>query len=191
MWFITESVDIMKKLSFIVVILLAAGSAFGQAKFPGVSAVQAKQLRTIKRSLAFPLPTWVPAGFKMIEIESKLGRKVPVYERVFNVWYVRQLSNGAIQQFGIIAGFDGIGDLMYEPLKDLRTPLGTITMVYEPKDEDNGGKRIKNFSMTEWFEVGKTAFRYDGGFEGEVSTSKRRMISIADTEKILRSLRRY
>lgn len=181
----------MKKLPFIAVIIVAACAAFGQTTFPGVSASQAKQLRTIKRSLAFPLPTWVPAGFKLIEIESKLGRTIPVYDRVFNVWYARTLSNGSIQQFGIVAGFDGIGDLMYEPLKVLRTPLGRITMVYEPKDEDNGGKKIKNFSMTEWFEVGETAFHYDGGFEGAGGSKKRRMISIADTEKILRSLRRY
>lgn len=166
----------------------AAGKA-AAGRFPGVTAKQLQQLSTAKRTTPLVLPTWLPAGFKMSKIEMKLDRRVPIYDRFLKVTYERTLANGATQHFALEAGFDGLGGLPYDATKSLKTQVGIIDLMYEPKDED--GKPIKNYAITEWFNVGKTAFHYLEDYEGEPDQPGRRMLSMADTEKILRSLRRY
>lgn len=119
-----------------------------------------------------------------------LGSEVPIEDRQLIIVYSRQLANGKLQRFSIEAGFDGLGDLMYESSKRLRTPIGNVYLVYQPKDED--GKKMMDFAMTEWFDVGRIAYHYVGMYGTEEDGGdKLAMISLSDTEKILRSLRRY
>ena len=169
---------------------LAVFARSANAQFPGISPAVKRQLATAKRSTPIALPTWVPAGFKAERVHMVLGAKVPIEDRQLIIVYSRQVANGKLQRFAIEAGFDGLGDLMYESSKRLRTPIGTVYLVYQPKDED--GKKQMDFAMTEWFDVGRTAFHYVGvwGTEEE-GGDKLTMISLADTERILRSLKRY
>ena len=190
----------MKRLFlFAVVVLSFAGAASAQVaeaggraptvQFPGITQKQFQQLRTAKQSTPIVLPTWLPAGFKLAKIEMKLGRRVQIYDRSLKLTYERELSSGVTQRFALEAGFDGLGGLPYDATKSLKTQIGTIDLMYEPNDED--GNKIKNYAITEWFSVGKTAFHYMETYEGEPEQPGRRMLSMADTEKILRSLRRY
>ena len=138
--------------------------------YPGVSAEQAKQLQTAKKSLAFPLPAWVPSGFKIEKIDMKLGARVPLEERSFVVIYSRP-SGKKTQRFSIEAGLDGIGDLPYETTHTVRSSVGRIDIAYEPTDIEDDGKKTKNFVMTQWFEIGRTAYHYDGMYGADESGS--------------------
>ena len=169
---------------------LAVFAKSADAQFPGLSPAIKGQLATAKRSTPIALPTWVPGGFTAKRVHSVLGPKVPIEDRQLIIVYSRTLANGRLQRFAIEAGFDGLGDLMYDSSKRLRTPIGNVYLVYQPKDED--GKKMLDFAMTEWFEVGRTAFHYVGMYgTEEEGGDKLAMISLGDTEKILRSLRRY
>ena len=190
----------MKKLFlFAVVVLSFTGAASAQVaeaggrateiQFPGITQTQFQQLRAAKRSSPIVLPTWLPAGFKLARIEMKLGRSVPVYDRFLKLTYERELSSGITQRFAIEAGYDGLGGLPYDATKSLKTQIGTIDLMYEPNDED--GNKIRNYAITEWFSVGAAAFHYIETYEGEPERPGRKMLSLADTEKILRSLRRF
>jgi hypothetical protein len=180
----------MKRIFLTLIVIVAAvATASAQTNFPGVTPEARKQLKTAKRSLGFALPTWVPAGFTISRVQTKLGRGVKVEEKEFVVVYSRQVANGKMQRFAFEAGFDGLGDLMYESSKRLRTPVGTVYLVYQPKDED--GKKLLDFAMTEWFNVGSTAFHYIGTYGEEEGSKSLSMLSLADTEKILKSLKRY
>lgn len=189
----------MKKLfllAIVIISLTAAASAqvaeaAGKAaavQFPGVTPRQLQQLRSAKQSTPVVLPTWLPAGFKLAKIEMKLDRRVPIYDRYLKITYERTLASGVTQHFALEAGFDGLGGLPYDSTKILKTQVGEIDLMYQPKDED--GKPIKNYAITEWFNVGKTAFHYIEDYEDEPDQPARKMLSLADTEKILRSLRR-
>jgi hypothetical protein len=166
-----------------------AGGKTATIQFPGVSPKQTQQLKTAKLTTPIVLPTWLPEGFKLSKIEMKLARNVPVYDRYLKIIYERATSSGATQRFALEAGFDGLGGLPYDATKSLKTQVGTIDLMYEPNDED--GNKIKNYAITEWFSVGKTAFHYMETYEGEPEQPGRKMLSMADTEKILRSLRRF
>ena len=183
----------MKKPLFLFVSMAAmAISVCAQSTetFPGVSAANLKQLQSAKRFTAIPLPTWIPAGFKLEKIESKLGPRVKIEERILAIVYSRALPNGKVQRFSFEAGFDGLGDLMYDTTKVIPSSLGKIYLVYEPQDPDEGKKRT-NFAMTEWFDVGKTAFHYNGMFGANENDTSNAMISLQDTDKILRSVKRF
>lgn len=168
----------------------AAGKA-ATTQFPGITSKQFQQLRTAKQSTPIVLPTWLPSGFKLAKIEMKLGRRVPIYDQFLKIIYERQLSGGITQRFYLEAGFDGLGGLPYDPTKTLKTHVGTIDLMYEPKDLDDESKKIKNYAITEWFNIGRTAFHYVETYEDEPELPGRKMLSLADTEKILRSLRRF
>jgi hypothetical protein len=189
-------------LGIFILSLAIAGSAQVTAakaqaaikKFPGVSQTQMEQMITAKQVMQIALPTWLPAGFKLEDIRSRLGRGVAIEDREFVIIYSRTLQNGRVQRFAFEAGFEGLGDLMYDGAKTLVTPLGKIYLLYEPRDPDNGGKKIKNYVMTEWYQVGRTAFHYVGYYSSQADETESdptmAMISLADTERILRSLRR-
>ena len=164
----------------------AAGKA-ASLQFPGVTPKQLQQLRSAKQSTPVVLPTWLPAGFKLARIEMKLDRRVPIYDRYLKITYEREMS-GVTQRFYLEAGFDGLGGLPYDATKSLKTQIGTIDLMYQPNDED--GNKIKNYAITEWFNIGRTAFHYVETYEDEPDQPARKMLSLADTEKILRSLRR-
>lgn len=183
--------EIMKKIIILtfVTALFAISINAQKSTFPGISVKQAKTLATVKRSMAFPLPTWVPAGFKVEEIVVDISAKTLIYERVFRVIYSRTQPDGTKQRFAIDTGFDGLGDLMYEPTKTIKTSVGDVTLIYEPKDED--GTILKDYVMTEWIPVGKYAFHYIGSYTRDENAETPAMISLEDTEKILKSLKRY
>lgn len=172
--------------------LILSCSAFAQtATFPGVSKADMTKLQAAKRVTAVALPTWLPAGFKVEKVHSKLGRGVAVYEREFLIVYSRQIADGKKQRFALEAGFDGLGDLMYDGAMAITSGVGKIHLHYEPSDPDTDGQKLKNYVMTEWFNVGKTAFHYIGFYGSEEKDDPDMvMIPLADTEKILRSLRR-
>jgi hypothetical protein len=164
-------------------------------KFPGVDAAHMEQMIAAKRVMTIALPTWVPAGFKVEEIKARIGRAVALEDREFVIVYSRTLQNGKTQRFALEAGFDGLGGLPYDVTKTLRSPVGTIDLMYEPRDYDEDGKpadKIKNYVYTEWFKVGnRTDWHYIGMYgapeEGDPGIA---MISLADTERILRSMTR-
>jgi hypothetical protein len=179
-------------LIIVAIVLSFAVPVFSQPaspRFPGISVAQHKALAAAKRSLAFPLPTWVPDGFLVEDIRLKVGPRVKTEDKEFIVVYSRRLASGKIQRFSIEAGFDGLGDLPYEDRTRVRTPVGSIWLVYDPRDDD--GQRTNDFAMTEWFKVGRHNFHYDGMYghrEGDTSLA---MITRDETVRILRSLQRY
>lgn len=162
----------------------------GMARFPGIERSDMEQLIAAKQVMSVALPKWLPTGFKLEKINSRLGRGVAIEDREFVIIYSRKLASGKTQRFALEAGFDGLGDLMYDGAKILSTPVGKIHLLYEPKDADQNGKKLKNYVMTEWFNVGKTAVHYIGWYGGEEDDPDLAMISLADTEKILRSLQK-
>lgn len=194
----------MKKLLTVTLLLLASvvaasaqqpSKAAVQAalkKFPGVSQDQMEALIAAKRVMTIALPTWVPTGFKVEAIKSRIGRAVAIEDREFIVIYSRTLQSGKDQRFALEAGFDGLGGLPYDATKTLRSPVGQIDLMYEPKDLDDEGKTLKNWVYTEWFRVGnRTDWHYIGMYgapdEGDPGIA---MISRADTERILKSMTR-
>jgi hypothetical protein len=181
----------MKKfLLALTLTLFTCAAGLAQTSFPGLTAQTKKELATTKRSVAFALPTWLPAGFTLSQVHSVVGKKVKIEDKQLILVYSRELSNGKLQRFAFEAGFDGIGDHMYEGARILRTPIGKMQLFYQPKDED--GKKIADLAITEWFEVRGTAFHYmDRYGTDEEGGDRLTMISLADTEKILRSLKRY
>ena len=184
----------MKKLlccALISAVLSAVVSAQSEKRFPGVSVAQSRQLRIAKRSIPIPLPTWLPQGFQIEKIAMKLGGRIPIEDRLFEVVYSRTLRNGKIQRFALEAGFEGLGDLPYDATSTVRSGLGRIEIAYQPPDLDGSGKKITDFAMTHWFTVGNTAFHYDGMYGAEEGDRRTAMISLADTRKILSSLQRF
>lgn len=180
-------------LAFVLSAIAAAVSAQTGSvtnRFPGLSAEQAQKLRVAKKITPIPLPTWIPAGFKVEKIDMLVGSKVALQDRVLNIIYSRKLASGKVQRFSLEAGFDGIGGLPYDVTKVVPSAVGKIDLMYEPNDLDESGK-LKNFVMTDWFNVGKTAFHYNGMYGATENDSSIAMISLADTEKILRSLQRF
>ena len=164
----------------------AAGSA---NTFPGLNPAAKQKLAAAKMALAFALPTWLPEGFKIENVHYRLGSTVPLDQKQFFVVYRRDLPGGKHQSFSLEAGFDGLGDLMYDGARTVKTPIGTVYLIYQPNDEE--GKKLTDFSMTEWYTIGKTAFHYDGMFGSYDDPDTHVMIPLADTLKILRSLKRY
>jgi len=79
----------MKKLLIVTFLLLAAASASlaqdppkavvqaALTKFPGVSTPYMEQMIAAKRVMTIALPTWVPAGFKVENINARIGLNVP------------------------------------------------------------------------------------------------------------------
>lgn len=180
---------------FIIMALFClAGSSLAAAqtavKFPGIAPFQLEILKAAKQITPIPLPSWLPPGFRVEDVKTRLGSSVAIEDRELVVIYSRKISNGKTQRFAVEAGFDGLGDLMYDKRKTIRTAIGRLYLVYQPKDED--GKLQKDFAMTEWFDVGGTAFHYIGAYGTDKAASDSlAMISLADTERILRSLRRF
>ena len=186
----------MTKTLFAIAFLAAAFAAgtlnvSAQVKPAGFSAAQFTELKTKKGTLAVPLPTWLPAGFKLDEMTIKVGRKVPLQDRNFVVTYSNTLPSGKVQSFSIEAGFDGIGDLMYDTTVSVRSGVGKVEIVYEPNDPDNDNKKIARYVMTQWFDVAGTAFHYSDVADEADDGSKTQTISLADTKKILASLKRF
>lgn len=184
----------MKKLIFCVVLCAFASviaSAQSEKRFPGVSAQQLQMLRLAKQITPLPLPTWLPDGFRVEKIDMRLGSMVEIQDRKLVIIYSRKLSSGKLQRFALEAGFEGLGDLPYDTTSTVRSALGDIDIAYQPPDLDEDGKKLDDFAMTHWFNVGKTAFHYDGMYGAQDKVKNLEMISLADTRKILQSLQRF
>jgi hypothetical protein len=101
------------------------------------------------------------------------------------------LANGQKLHFKIDAGFDGIGDLMYEGGESIKSKAGEIWLYYEPYDEDMEGRKTKQhgFIQTEWFDVKGIAFHVVFiQSENEGLNKRLPKISKADAKKILQSM---
>lgn len=190
----------MKKLIFLaafcVVLCLPAFAQVSNAKvraamakFPGIERSDMETLITAKTAVGIALPTWLPKGFTLEKIRSRIGRRVSLDDREFIIIYSRQLPNGKKQRFALEAGFDGLGGLPYDVTKTISSPVGQIDLMYEPPDPDSA-QRLRNFSMTEWFTVGRNAVHYDGMYGSADGDAAQTMLTLAETEKILRSLNR-
>lgn len=158
-------------------------------RFPGVDATFMEQCLAAKQVMSVVLPSWLPNGFKLERTKVRLGKAVAIEDREFILIYERKLENGKLQRFALEAGFDGLGGLPYDVTKVVPSGIGKIDLMYEPMETD-GSVRLKNYVMTEWFRVGKTEFHYIGMYDAEPELDTLAMISLEDTEKILRSLKR-
>ncbi len=165
------------------------------ARFPGVPKANMEEMLAAKRVMQIALPTWLPAGFELESIKSRLGRGVALEDREFIIIYTRRLEKGKFQRFALESGFDGLGGLPYDVTHQIRSAVGQIDLMYEPKDIDSDQK-LKGYVMTEWLLIGKTNFHYIGMYnpeppeDSEASDPNQIMISLADTKKILASLQR-
>lgn len=186
----------MSKLKFIsaaVIVLAAAFAASAQksSAIPaGFTAAQFAKLKKDKGKLIVPLPTWLPAGFKFDSADIDIKPSTEIWERVFRVGFVNKMTDGSTQRFIIEAGFDGLGGGIYESTHLIGSPVAPIELMYEPKDPDKEGQKLERYVMTEWFEVAGTAFHYDGMPVTELDETVH-MISLADTKKILVSLKKF
>jgi hypothetical protein len=188
----------MKKIAYFAFIIVlstttaaAQSDAAGNARFPGLSAYHLEVLNAAKQVTPIPLPTWLPAGFTAEKVTAKLGAMVPLEDKQLIIVYSKKLPGGKVQRFSLEAGFDGLGGLPYNVTKVVPSAVGKIDLMYEPNDPDDEKKKIDRFSMTEWFKVGKTDFHFDGMYGIYENDKGLTMLSLADTEKILRSLRRF
>lgn len=137
--------------------------------------------------MAYPLPTWLPDGFKIEKVVVKTGVNVDPMEQGIFITYRKKLPNGKKQAFILEGAIDGIGDLMYMSTHIVRSSLGEIGLCYEPKDEDNN-KKLYDYVRTQWFDCNGTAWAY-GSCKGRGNKyGNTAMIPIAETKKILASL---
>ena len=190
----------MKILALAFLLLVSSSSIHAQdppkatvqaamKRFPTVPQPYMEAMVAAKRVMSIALPTWLPAGFKFEKIQSRIGRAVALEDREFVVIYSRT-QGGKTQRFALEAGFDGLGGLPYDNPKIIRSAVGEIDLYYEPKDLDDDAKVLKNYVYTEWFKVrNRTDWHYIGMYgapeEGDPGIA---MISLADTERILKSL---
>lgn len=185
----------MSKLKFLLIAVIILSAAFAVAAQKtavpaGFTTAQFAKLKKDKGKFVVPLPTWLPPGFKFDSADIDLKKSTEIWERRFVVSYLNKLPNGNTQRFILEAGFDGLGGGIYEPTHVIRSPVGSIELMYEPKDPDEEGQKLERYVMTEWFEVGGTAFHYDGMPVTELDETVD-MISVADTKKILNSLKKF
>ncbi|MEQ1762360.1 MAG: hypothetical protein ABL984_04340 [Pyrinomonadaceae bacterium] len=158
-------------------------------RFPTVPEPYIEAMIVAKQVMSIALPTWLPPGFKFEKLKARIGREVSLEDREFVVIYSRT-QGGKTQRFALEAGFDGLGGLPYDATQVIRSGVGQIDLMYEPKDIDDSGKTVKNWVYTEWFKVRtRTDWHYIGMYgapeEGDPGIE---MISLADTERILKSL---
>jgi hypothetical protein len=190
----------MKILALAFLLLVSSSSIHAQdppkatvqaamKRFPTVPQPYMEAMVAAKRVMSIALPTWLPAGFKFEKIQSRIGRAVALEDREFVVIYSRT-QGGKTQRFALEAGFDGLGGLPYDNPKIIRSAVGEIDLYYEPTDLDDNANVLKNYVYTEWFKVrNRTDWHYIGMYgapeEGDPGIA---MISLADTERILKSL---
>jgi hypothetical protein len=157
-------------------------------RFPGFTAAQMAVLLRAKSRYPIPLPTWLPAGFKVDNIIAKVDRQIRIEDQVLEIYYIKQLPDGKHQRFVMRAGIDGIGDMVYTPTDEIKTVFGKVQLGYEPKDFD---ETVKNWVATDWFDVGHTAWSYgSNSIVDDGKDAKLVMIPRSETKKIIASLQR-
>jgi hypothetical protein len=156
--------------------------------FPGLTTKQAAQLKNAKRYAQFALPTWLPEGFSVEKIDMKLGPRVGKFDKELAIVYARTLKTGKKQQFAIHCGFEELGDLPYEANHVVRSPVGTLYLFHGRADEELPPVEV---SATHWHHIGPKPFAYEAKWRVDDSDTSYVMISLAETKKILASLRRF
>lgn len=148
-----------------------------------------------------PLPTWIPAGFKVEKVFIKVGKRVGLDSLKLSIVYNKAKANNRKQVFMIEAGFE-FGDLPYVDHHTVKSSVGDIWLYYEPindticGDADSWGKPILKISETEWF--GEEKLRYPLyayvssalrlADDGIIDTAVFEMISLEETKRILASI---
>ena len=163
-------------------------SAQNKIIFPGISPTHKQKILNTK--IPFPLPTWLPEGFKVTHVITKTGKSIRIDNKVLSVTYAKKLSKGTLE-FVIEAGFDGIGSMDYEGEK-IETKVGDIYLYYEPYEDIGEGKKARQWGMirTEWFDVKELAF-YVGFSQQSTNESVNKTkpkISKAVAKRILQSI---
>jgi hypothetical protein len=178
----------MKKIC-ILLFVFCSFNTFSQTVFPGISEAQKQQL--LNTRIPVPLPTWIPEGYVVTNIIAKTGKAIKIQDKVLSITYSKKTAGSKPLEFRIEAGFDGIGDLMYEG-ETVKSKVGNITLCYEPYEEDGEGKKIKQygFIQTEWFDIKNLAFcvAFGAHTENEKANRTRPKISKADAKKVLQSM---
>lgn len=150
-----------------------------------------------------PLPTWLPEGFKVERVLTKLGRNMDIDSIALNIIYTRKMQNGKKQAFIIEARFE-FGDIMYTDFQVINSAVGKIRLYHEPindsitGEETEWGKKTKNFAITNYIERSTDDYPkyiymcYDEFFvrDGIIETNSFEMISFDETKKILASLQK-
>ena len=180
----------MRKQIFVLLLLLTCATGFTQTIFPGLSETQKQKLLSTK--IPMPLPTWIPEEYSVTNIITKTGKSVKIENKILTITYGKKLPNGRMLEFKIDAGFDGIGDLMYEGGERVKSKVGDIWLFYEPYDEDMDGKKTKVFGliMTEWIDIKNLAFHvvFSADRENQKLNRTKPKISKADAKKVLQSM---
>lgn len=155
-------------------------------KFPGFNVAQMNRLLLVK-TYAIALPTWLPDGFKVEKVIVRVADSIPIDQQELCIVYSKTLKEGKKQRFLLEAGIDGIGDLMFDESMEVNTPLGTVNLFYNPKQD---GDPVINYVRTDWLDVDGTAWAYASA-EGMRTTYKNEaMISLEETKQIIESLQR-
>lgn len=166
--------------------------------FPGISAANKKKLLATRYSI--PLPTYIPAGFKLDTIIlANLTKSARNDEKTLMVRYEKKINDSTYQSFHIDAGFDGLGSLWFKG-ETVNSAVGKIYMYYQPLEEAEEGQkpeRVMDLIGTEWFTVKGTEFHvfcmvsedYPPGEGDEVEYYRYTPVSKAEFKKILASLK--
>ncbi len=159
-------------------------------RFPGFDTAQMRLLLIAHKHYCIPLPTWLPEGFSVEKVVTRIGKTVKQENKELYITYSKQLSNGKKQSFTIEAGIDGIGDLLYQTTHTIKSQPDLIGLCYEPRDE-TGTKTLKRYVRSQWFDCNGTAYAYGSCLGASGRSGYFVMISLADTKKILASLQKF
>ena len=194
-------------------------------KFPGINRGQMEQLlwakdqycipsdmdpkeklqleKSTNGKCGIPLPTWLPEGFAVEEVNTNLGKGINSDNMELSLIYSRKMNNGKTQMFIIDAGFE-FGDLPYRDPIVVTSSVGQINLFYEPVDDSitedstQWGKKTKDYAITDWFNADVAGFpKYEFVSAGDVfaddsliDRGKFEMISQEEAKKILASMKK-
>ncbi len=167
------------------------------------TAEQAKLKKSTNGKCAIPLPTWLPEGFTVEDIDANLGKNLSSDSLAVTILYSKKLANGKKQAFIIETRFE-FGDLPYSDPIFITSALGNICLFYEPVDDsiytdpEGWGKKIKNCAITDLIECDSAAYpKYVYMSIDEflaqdniVSKDNFEMIPFEDTKKIIASMQK-
>ena len=166
--------------------------------FPGINAANKKKL--LATGYSIPLPTYIPAGFKLDTIIlANLTKSARNDEKTLIVRYEKKINDSTYQSFHIDAGFDGLGSLWFKG-ETVNSAVGKIYMYYQPLEEAEAGQkpeRVMDLVGTEWFTVKGTEFHvfcmvsedYPPEESDEADYYRYIPISKAEFKKVLASLK--
>ncbi len=186
----------MKRITLLLVFIVCTVLLHAQV-FPGINAANKKKL--LATGYSIPLPTYIPAGFKLDTIILANLRSGNNEEKTLLVRYEKKINDSTYQSFHIDAGFDGLGSLWYKG-ETVNSAVGKIYMYYQPLEEAEAGQKpepVMDLVGTEWFTVKGTAFHvfcilsedYPPQEGDEVEYYRYLPVSKAEFKKVLASLK--